>query len=77
MNRSAELQLRQVRRSKDTLILPGWSPALRFRGSWSQCAVIKPWRLSMNRKTLLLISKDLCISSSWSQCMRQIERRLC
>ncbi len=28
MNRSAELQLRQVRRAKDTLIAPGWSPAL-------------------------------------------------
>src|SRR5205809_6058684 len=37
MNRSAELQLRQVRRRKKTLIAPGWSPALQFRGSWSQC----------------------------------------
>ena len=37
MNRSAELQLRHVRRRKKTLIAPGWSPALQFRGSWSQC----------------------------------------
>ncbi len=34
--RSAELQLRPVQRAKDTLIAPGWSPALRFRSSWSQ-----------------------------------------
>jgi len=33
MNRSAELQLRQVRRTKNRLIAPGWSPALQFRGS--------------------------------------------
>ena len=37
MNWSAELQLRQVRRAQDTLIAPGWSPALQFRGSWSPC----------------------------------------
>ncbi len=33
MNRSAELQLRHVQRAKDTLIAPGLSPALQFRGS--------------------------------------------
>src|SRR5213592_1572973 len=48
MNRSAELQLRQVRRAKDTLIAPGWSPALQFRGSWSQCMRKSEWRLFMN-----------------------------
>ena len=35
MNRSAELQLRQVRRAKDTLIAPDGSPALQLRISWS------------------------------------------
>ncbi len=49
MNRSAELQLRQVRRRKKTLIAPGWSPALQFRGSWSQCMRKSERRLSMNR----------------------------
>ena len=37
MNGSAELQLRQIRRAKNTLISPGWSPALQFHGAWSQC----------------------------------------
>ena len=37
MNWSAELQLRQVRRAQDTLIAPGWSPALQSCASWSPC----------------------------------------
>jgi len=37
MKRSAELQLRPVRRAKDKLIAPGGSPALQFHGSLSQC----------------------------------------
>ena len=49
MNRSAELQFRQIRRAKDTLISPGWSPALQFRGSWSQSMRKSDRRLSMNR----------------------------
>ncbi len=48
MNRSAELQLRQIRRAKDTLIAPGWSPALQFRGSWSQCVRKSERRPSTN-----------------------------
>src|SRR5437867_13410196 len=36
-SRSAELQLRQVRRAREMLIAPGWSPALQFCSSWSQC----------------------------------------
>jgi len=46
-------------------------------GSWSQCATIFwDWGLSMNLKMLSLISKDLRISGSRSQCMRKIERGL-
>ena len=36
MNRSAELQFGQIRRAKDTLIAPGWSPALHSPGCGSQ-----------------------------------------
>jgi len=49
MNRSAELQLRQVQRRKKTLIEPGWSPALQFRGSWSPCMRKSERRLAMHR----------------------------
>ena len=49
MNRSAELQFGQIRRAKDTLIAPGWSPALQFRGSWSECMRKSERRLSMNQ----------------------------
>src|SRR6266542_6306843 len=48
LNRSAEFQLRQIRRAKDTLIAPGWSPALQLRGSWSQCVRKSERRPSTN-----------------------------
>ena len=48
MNRSAELQLRPVRRAKDKLIAPGGSPALQFHGSLSQGIRKSERRLSTN-----------------------------
>ena len=48
MKRSAELQLRPVRRAKDKLIAPGGSPALQFHGSLSQCIRKNERRLSTN-----------------------------
>src|SRR6266542_544648 len=42
-DRSAELQLRPMWRVKDTLIAPGWSPALQFRGSWLPCMRRSEW----------------------------------
>src|SRR5438093_741238 len=40
---------------------------LEGRGSWSQCAVDKPWRLSMNLKRLALEMNDLGKTGSWPQ----------
>jgi len=37
------------------------------RGSWSQCAASKSWRLPMNLKMLGLIPKTLRVSGSWAQ----------
>src|SRR6266536_1734941 len=48
MNRSAELQLRPIWRAEDTLIAPGWSPALQFRGSWFAWMRKSERRLSMS-----------------------------
>ena len=59
MNRSPGLQLRQVRRRKKTLIAPGWSPALQFRGSWSLCRRESERKISMNRKAQIVGVSEL------------------
>ena len=49
MNRSPELQLRQVRRGKKALSAPGWSPALQFHGSCSLAMTTGHWPLTTDR----------------------------
>ena len=78
MNRSPGLQLRQVRRRKKTLIAPGWSPALQFRGSWPQCMRRSQKRLSMNlvnqgRLSGWLSPPDASHSPKFSICTLAVE----